>query len=132
MNTITAYLAEVELALVSSPIISEYHCTQRWANTDDGYIRFRATLANSDFLEAAEYFVFDGQQVITVDYRYQWMDGTKTILRRRWDSTPHHPDLENYPYHLHIDNEETVIASDRISVIELLAILPKLITETTR
>lgn len=123
MSDIVDYLSRVELALVSSPIVAEYQVVRSWANTDDGYIRLRATLSNDDVLEAAEYFVLDKNQIVTVDYRYQWMDSAKKILRRRWDSTPDHPGLENFPHHIHLNNETTLIPGQPLSLIELLNIL---------
>ena len=65
VSDISAYLNQIELALVSSPVIAEYQVVRSWANTDDGYIRLRTTLTNGDFLEAAEYFVLDGDQILT-------------------------------------------------------------------
>jgi hypothetical protein len=56
MSNIATYIAEVELALVSTAVVVEYQIIRSWANTDDGYLRIRATLTNGDFLEAAEYF----------------------------------------------------------------------------
>jgi len=123
MNEIAAHLAEVELALVSSPVIRVYQVVRSWANTDDGYIRVRATLTNGDFLEATEYFVLRGEQIVTIDYRHQWMSGDKAVLRRRWDSTPDHPGLANFPHHVHVGNEETVFPSQPLSLIELLQLL---------
>lgn len=78
------------------------------AHDDDGYMRIRATLSNGDFLEAAEYIVYDQGQLVTADYRYQWMDGAKKILRRRWDSTPDWPHLPDSPHHVHVGDEATV------------------------
>ena len=123
MNETASYLAEIELALVSSPILSQFQILRAWANTDDGYIRIRATLINGDFLEATEYFVFQQNRIITIDYRHQWMDRVKQVLRRRWDSTPDHPSLANFPYHMHIGNEKNVVSSYLISLIELLKII---------
>ncbi len=129
MSDISAYLTEVELALLSSPVVTEYRVVRSWANTDDGYIRIRVTLTNSDFLEAAEYFVLQGGQIVTVDYRYQWMTGDRKVLRRRWDSTPDHPDLENFPYHIHMGNEEAVIPGHPLSLLDLLKTLESEISQ---
>lgn len=123
MSDIAAYLTEVELALVSSPAIAEYHIVRSWANTDDGYIRIRATLTNDDFLEAAEYFALDKDQIVTIDYHHQWMDGAKKVLRRRWDNTPHHPELETFPHHIHLGDEATVVPGHPTSLIEFLSVL---------
>lgn len=123
MNNLVAYLTEVQLALVNIAIIAEFQIIRTWSNTDDGYIRIRATLTNGDFIEMAEYFTISKEQAITVDYRYHWMDGNKCILRKRWDNTPDHPELENFPHHLHIGDESTVIPSSPMSIISLIAIL---------
>lgn len=115
-----AYLAEIELALIASQSIAHYEVVRAWTNTDDGYIRVRATLANGDFLEATEYYVLEQERVQIVDYRHQWMDGSRTILRRRWDCTPHHPELEDFPYHVHVASEDHVIAGQKLGVIDLV------------
>ena len=123
MLDVLSYLTDVELALVGSEIIAEYQIIRLWANTDDGDIRLRATLVNRDFLEAAEYFTLQGDQILTVDYHFQWMDSERKTLRRRWDSTPHFPKLENFPHHIHTGAHETVIPGSSISLIDLLQIL---------
>lgn len=123
VSDIPAYLSQIELALVGSPVIAEYYVVRSWANTDDGYLRLRATLANGDFLEAAEYFVLDRDQILTIDYHHQWMDGHKQVLRRRWDSAPDHPELDNFPHHIHLGSETRVIPGHPLSLIELLNIL---------
>jgi len=51
------------------------------------------------------------------------MDSERKILRRRWDSTPHFPELENFPHHIHIDDDETVTPGWSMSLIDLLEIL---------
>ncbi len=123
MNEPAAYLTDVELALIASPFIADYQIIRSWANTDDGYIRIRARLTNDDFIEAAEYFAARGEKLITVDYRYHWTNYTKQVLRRRWDSTPDHPELENFPYHVHVGNEETVIPGEPLGLIAWLKIV---------
>ena len=123
MNDIAAYLDEIALALVSSPVVTAYEVVRCWVNADDGYIRVRAALSNGDFLEAAEYMVLDQGQLVTADYRYQWMDGAKTTLRRRWDSTPDWPGLAGAPHHVHVEDEATVVSGRPLSLLELLVLL---------
>lgn len=82
-----------------------------------------ATLGNGDFLESTAYFVLDQESVEIVDYRHQWMDGTRTILRRRWDCTPHHPELDGFPHHVHVGNENDVLAGHVMGIIDLLQLL---------
>lgn len=115
-----SYVAEIELALVSSPVLENFHVLRAWTNSDDGYLRLRATLFNGDFLEAAEYFVLDVEAIKTVDYRHQWMDGARQFLRRRWDSAPDHPELDNFPYHVHVVDEQDIQPDKPMSILELL------------
>ncbi|MCX6030254.1 MAG: DUF6516 family protein [Chloroflexi bacterium] len=123
MNDPAVYLSELEFALLASPIVSEYRVVRSWANTDDGYIRIRARLMNGDFLEAIEYFALQGDQIVTVDYRHQWMDGNRQSLRQRWDSTRDHPALPDFPYHVHTGDEKTVSPSHPLSVLEVLKLI---------
>lgn len=123
MDEITSYLAEVQTALISSPAIVDFEIVRSWANTDDGYIRVRATLSNGDFLEASEYFVLQDGYLVTMDYRYQWMGAERKRLRRRWDSMPHHPELQGFPHHIHDGDEANVIPSKPMSLIQLLIVL---------
>jgi len=119
----SSYLAEVELALIGNSIIAGYELVRTWFNSDDGYIRLRAALTNGDFLEAAEYFVLRSGEPIPVDYRYQWMDGSRQRLRRRWDNTPHHPELTGFPNHVHMEGEERVVPGQPTGLLDLLRIL---------
>lgn len=119
----TNYISVIETALMTSEVIAEYTVLDQWTNTDDGYFRIRATLNNGDFLEAANYFVVEDERPITVDYRYQWMDHTRTILRRRWDNTPHHPEVTTFPHHCHVEDEANVLPSATISLLQLLLFL---------
>jgi len=129
VNEPGSYLVEIDLALIGSPIILEYQVIRSWSNTDDGYIRFRATLINGDFLEAAEYFIIRHGQIETIDYHYQWMDATKQLLRRRWDSTPHYPELENFPHHIHDGDEDNVIPGQMMSILQLLRYLERTLSQ---
>jgi hypothetical protein len=120
MNECAAYLSEIELALISSPILAEYQVVRSRLTTDDGYIRVRAKLTNGDFLEAVEYFVHREDRMVTIDYRHQWMDGAKQTLRKRWDNAPDHPHLPNFPHHVHVGDEATIIPGQPMSLIEML------------
>jgi hypothetical protein len=58
-----------------------------------------------------------------VDYRYQWVDFQKGTPRCRWDSTPDHPELDNFPHHIHEGSEENVIPGEPLSICQLLDII---------
>ncbi len=123
MSDIATYLEAIKLKLVTSRAVSDYQIVKERTTATDGYLRIRATLYNEDFLEAAEYFERVPEGVRTVDYRYQWMDSMKKELRCRWDSTPDHPELPNFPYHVHQGSEENVISSQALGICQVLDLI---------
>jgi len=62
-----------------------------------GHIRF----IDGSQLHFMEY---TGQQ--THDYRFHYMDEDENLIRR-WDNAPHHQELKNFPFHVHIREELT-------------------------
>lgn len=117
------YLTEIKARLITSPVAETFSIVEARDLDDRGYFRARVTLTNADFLEIAEYFVIVSDQPQPERYRYQWMDSTQKILRRRWDNVPHFPDLPNFPHHVHIDAEDNVEASIPRGITEFLAFL---------
>ena len=123
--TTDEYLAAIHLALIENPIITGYRVVRQRVTSQTGHLRIRADLANGDFLEAAEFFRLTPGGVKVVDYRHQWMDSSRTTLRKRWDSTPDHPELDNFPHHCHDGNENKVIPSTSLSIQEVLKIIAR-------
>ena len=58
---------------------------------------------------------------MTQRYRYQWMDETQSVLRKRWDNVEHFPELPNFPHHVHVGEEEHVEPGQAMSIMELIA-----------
>lgn len=56
-------------------------------------------------------------------YRYQWMDKTKQILKKRWDNVEHFPNLPNFPHHVHIGEESNVHPSQSRNILELIDLI---------
>lgn len=123
MTTATEYVLELRAKLATSPIVASINIVEEKVWPDRGYIRIRMALSNGDFLEAAEYFVLEDDECITHRYRYQWMDGERRELHKRWDNVEHYPDLPNFPHHVHVRREENVEPGERLSIIQLLDVL---------
>ncbi|MBE9113114.1 hypothetical protein IQ273_27410 [Nodosilinea sp. LEGE 07298] len=117
------YLTEIKSRLIASPVVETFSIGEERDLDDRGYFRARVTLTNTDFLEIAEYFIIIDDQPQPDRYRYQWMDSTQKILRKRWDNVPHFPDLPNFPYHVHITTEDNVQDSMPRGTTEFLAFL---------
>jgi Family of unknown function (DUF6516) len=114
------YFTAIKAKLGDSKIVAEIQIVDERIFRGKGYFRARLTLSNSDFLEIAESFVEEDQKVVTLDYRYQWMDGSKLLLRKRWDSVKHFPDLENFPHHVHVLEESNVMPGVCRSIVEFV------------
>ncbi len=124
-----SYLLEIKARLVTSPNVVTIEILEEYALSDRGYFRAHLTLSNNDFLEVAEYFVVEQQRRVTKRYRYQWMDGPKQILKKRWDNAPHFPKLPNFPHHVHVGDESQVEPSHSLSILELIQIIEQEITK---
>ena len=120
MATPAEYLVQLKTKLAISQIVVSFSVVEEKVWPDRGYVRIRMVLSNGDFLEAAEYFVLQDDDLTTHRYRYQWMDRECRELRKRWDNVEHFPDLSNFPDHIHIGKEENVEPGESLSIIQLL------------
>jgi hypothetical protein len=70
-----------------------------------GYLRMRLILQVQDVLEVFVYLNDQDGIAYLRDYSLHWQrqDGT---LVQRWDTAPHHPELESFPHHTHKATEE--------------------------
>ena len=119
------YLKEIETKLIISPAILSFTVVEEQDLGNRGYFRARVVLANNDFLEVSEYFIIDNSKTIPQRYRYQWMDDTRSILRKRWDNVPHFPTLSNFPHHIHIASEDNVEPSQALGILEVLKFIER-------
>ena len=118
------YLIEIKVKVaVSSFIRSIEIIDERAVLSDRGYFRAQLTLVNGDFLEVSEYFVLEEERYVPKRYRYQWMDGVKRHLKKRWDNAEHFLSLSGFPDHVHIGGEENVVPSNPIRIIDIIDII---------
>ncbi len=113
------YIADIQAGLISSDLVASFEMVEEWAQPDRGYVRIRVWLTNGDFVEVAEYFIVSGEACVTERYRYQWMDGDRRQMRRRWDNVEHYPGLPNFPHHVHFADGR-VEPGEPLSIIGLL------------
>jgi hypothetical protein len=123
MQSVANYIAEIKTRLDHSPIVANWTLINELTLGDRGHIRVRLTLNNDDFVEASEFFVISPEGIQQQRYRYQWMDATKTRLRKRWDNAPHFPKISTFPHHVHVEQEDNVLSSAMLGILDLIAIL---------
>ncbi|MBD2184370.1 hypothetical protein H6S82_09815 [Planktothrix sp. FACHB-1355] len=117
------YITAVKTKLARSLVIDSVVIVDERTLLNRGYFRARLTLINGDFLEIAESFTILEGRCLTLGYRYQWMDATKRLLRKRWDNVEHFPELPNFPHHVHIGEESNVYPSQSRNILELIDLM---------
>jgi Family of unknown function (DUF6516) len=117
------YIAAVKEKLAASSVVISISVVDERVLLNRGYFRARLTLTNADFLEIAESFTIQNAQHTTLDYRYQWMDASKRVLKKRWDSVRHFPKLPNFPHHVHIDSESNVESCQSRNILEFIDLI---------
>jgi hypothetical protein len=106
--TVAEYLDAVTDRLLTDRLIAGFHIVRERRIASDGYLRVRLTLVNGGRLEFSEYVRLSGDgEIEVVTYSYHWAD-QDGVLVKRWDNTPHHPQLAGFPHHVHVGPEETV------------------------
>jgi hypothetical protein len=123
MSIVHTHLTETRVRLTTSPVIRTFSVIEERSGLDYGYLRVRVELVNQDFLELAEYFVVRNDAVEVKRYRYQWMDSTQQTLRKRWDNANHHPELPNFPHHVHEGDEANVAPGVMLQIVDLIVLL---------
>jgi hypothetical protein len=117
------YIATLKEKLRDSSVVLVTDIVDERVLLRRGYFRARLTLTNTDFLEIAESFTLQNGKLITLDYRYQWMDASKQILKKRWDSVKHFPGLSNFPHHIHIGSESNVEPGISRNILEFIEMM---------
>jgi len=117
------YLDSIKMTLATSSIVKCIDIVQERVFDMSGFIRIRVRLINDDFMELMEFFRIQNDQAETVEYRYQWMDSEKSMLRKRWDNAAHYPALPNFPHHVHVGDDGQVQAGQAMGIVSLIDLI---------
>ena len=109
---IPEYLNALKERLLSDPRFVSFQIKRERVGAIEGYWRGVVIFSDRSHLEFSEYFQSAaGETVHVVTYSYHWMQENGNCIKR-WDNTPHHPELTGFPYHFHVGVSESVSASD--------------------
>jgi hypothetical protein len=116
-NILSNYLNQVEQAvlLYSNIYVERYEeeiLTQNRAN-----IRIRLRFNQTHLLEINEAIIVADNQLQFLDYRYHFQNEHNHLIFR-YDSTPHFPNLPNFPHHKHLSDK--VIAAEKPEIAQVL------------
>jgi Family of unknown function (DUF6516) len=118
--TIAEYLDLIKERLTTERAVSTFRISRERATLTDGYLRARLTLTDDSQLEFSEYVQRSTEgQIVVVTYNYHWFDMRGNLIRR-WDNTPHFPDLPGFPHHVHIGADETPGPGHPVSILSVL------------
>ena len=115
--SIRRYFDELKLYLVINPIVESVEVISEEIGGKEGYLRVIIRLPDDSVIHCFEYVLFD--ELIGISkYSFHWQDVAGNLICR-WDNAPHHPELDNFPYHVH--TKDKVSASSEMNLRTILS-----------
>jgi hypothetical protein len=125
--TVAEYLDAIKECLLASPVVSNFHVIRERDTLTDGHLRARLSLADGGQIEFSEYVQRSAEgQINVVTYSYHWADAHGDLIRR-WDNTPHFPDLAGFPHHVHDGHTGGVSPGPPVSIFVVLEEVTRLL-----
>ncbi len=115
--SIRRYFDELKLYLVTSPIVESIEIISEKIGEKEGYLRVAIELPDNSVIYGFEYLLFDESTEIS-KYSFHWQDVAGNLICR-WDNVPQHPELDNFPYHIH--TRYNVSASSKMDLRKVLS-----------
>jgi len=118
--TVAEYLEAIKERLITEPVVVSFEILRERRTLMDGHLRVRLQLIDSSQLEFSEYVHHSpSEQIEVITYSYHWAKADYTLIRR-WDNTPHYPDLPNFPHHIHDGATSIVLPGRPMSIFNVL------------
>jgi hypothetical protein len=118
--TIDAYLDAIKERFITDPIITNFQVIRERSTLVDGHLRVRLELADGSQLEFSEYMQrFPEGEIAVITYSYHWADADNQLIKR-WDNTPHFPNLPGFPDHIHDGATGEVISGQPMNIFTVL------------
>jgi len=114
-SVIETYFANLEQYLIENQNVDSFDILRKDISLSEGKIRLKIVLSDKSMLDVFEYVVSFDTSISLKKYGYHWQN-LKNELIKRWDNAPHHPDLENYPHHIHLP--DSVLANYNLPVLK--------------
>lgn len=109
-KVLAEYLDRVERAILQCHNAYVERYAEEILTSERAGLRIRIRFEQGHLLEINEAVVIVDDKLVPLDYRYHCQNEQNQLIFR-YDSTPHFPDLPNFPHHKHLPND--VIASDQ-------------------
>jgi hypothetical protein len=89
---------------------------------EEGHLHIKCNLLNNDIIEMNEYIQIEKGKIKVKTYSFHWQKETGNLVKR-WDNVAHHPEIDTFPNHIHIEADRNVHPSEPMNfdkVIEML------------
>lgn len=123
------YIQGILQELFVRPVVSSFKILKIEVGDEDGYIRVKCILSNSDILEFAEYLQVRKNKIYIETYSFHWQTADGRLVKR-WDNVEHHKKIDTFPYHIHLSNGK-VIGSGLMTLKKVLTDIEKTIPLNT-
>lgn len=97
------YLARLQATVDSRQEIYVERFDARQLSALDGRVAGRLRFHDGSILEFREEFRVRNRKIVKVLYAYHYQQADGSLVFRH-DNVPHHPELPNFPYHVHIED----------------------------
>ncbi len=95
-----AYYASVQKAILAAPLVIQMRISFDEISEEECYIKGEITFNGGYVLHIAEYVVTEPEfKRLKYRFHFQKSNGQMVV---RWDNSPHHPEVESHPDHVHI------------------------------
>ena len=115
--SIRRYFDELKLRLVLDHTVESLEVISEKIEEKEEYLRVTIKLSGDSVMHCFQYVISDGSIGIS-KYSFHWHDAAGNLICR-WDNAPHHPELDNFPHHIHTNDD--VSASSEMSLIKVLS-----------
>lgn len=119
MISIYHYFARLEDTILRQEIEVQQLDSRRAESNEAGEFNARVSFYDQSLLEASEKVKVEDGEIIKQDYSYHYQKSNGDLVFR-YDNAPHHPEIETFPHHKHVESDENVIASQPPDVSEVL------------
>ncbi|MCL1475001.1 toxin TumE [Argonema antarcticum] len=116
-NYLSDYLDRVEQAIQQCSNVDVERYEEEILTPNRANLKIRLRFNQTHLLEINEAIVVADNQLEFLDYRYHFQDEQNRLIFR-YDSTPHFPNLPNFPHHKHLPND--VIAALKPEITQVL------------
>lgn len=116
---IAEYFESVKDRLLTDSIVVDFKFLKRVDRSNNGHLRVRIFFSDNSNMEFSEFIEQNTEgEIHLVTYSYHWANENGNLIRR-WDNALHHPNLENFPHHIH-ESETNITSGKLVNIFEVL------------